>query len=105
MTALKTKEDLARHIHLKKTTEKAEQLVSELMELNNVMGNDIRNAVIQGMTAAMCKQHRFIQQEFMTSLQETLDWYGKTGTDARNIAGVAWAKQAGALQVDVPFMS
>jgi hypothetical protein len=105
MPQIKNKADLEQHKRLKKMEEDARMHTAALMNLFNVMGTDNQNAAIKGMYTAMQSEHRFIQQEFMSSLQRALTLYSGIGTDARNIAGVTWAKEAGELVPNVPFMS
>ena len=97
--------EIKEHIARKKDKESAQQHTAQLMNLLNVMGTDQRNAVIAGMVEAMTREHRYIQQEFMSALQESLRIYGASGADARNIAGISWAKEAGDLVPEIPFMN
>ena len=102
---IKNKQDLARYLEVKKAHDDAKFHTSELLKLFNIMSKEHQEASLKGMTDALVKEHRFIQQEFITGLQQVLREYGKSGTDARNIAGVTWAKEAADLQVAIPFMS
>lgn len=103
--AIKSKQDLAKHIELTKMEADAKKHTQALMELFNVMGTDRRDAAIKGMVDGMVREHRYIQQEFMSALQTALQQYAKSGSDARNIAGITWAKESGDLVPNIPFMS
>ena len=85
---------LKKHRALKEHSNSAKELTSQLMNLANIMGTDYHNALVEGMVDAMRREHRFIQQEFITALREALAKYGESGTDARNEMAVAWAKKA-----------
>jgi len=101
--SIRNKQELARYLEVKKAHDDAKFHTSELLKLFNVMGKEHQSAAIEGMTDALVKEHRFIQQEFITALQQVLRTYGKSGTDARNVVGVTWAKEAADLQVTVSY--
>jgi len=99
---IQNKQDLARYLEVKKAHDDAKFHTSELLKLFNVMSKEHQGAAIEGMTDALVKEHRFIQQEFFTAFQQVLRVYGKSGADARNIAAITWAKEASDLQINIP---
>lgn len=76
--------------------------IKVIADETNTMGNDVDEAIIQGIFNGLIGEHRTIQQSVIKCFVGAMDHYKDAAHDARNQASVDAAKQISDLELIFP---